>query len=92
MSRSNSESVRVFLSKDLMAKGLYQSFVARSVRPIEPTPASFRRGGVWFCPGCGIQMEDAPGTNGVKCTQCGGNLGPFIYKLVELHPHRFGDR
>jgi tRNA(Ile2) C34 agmatinyltransferase TiaS len=81
------------LSMD-MAKGLHESFVARSVPPIEPTRVpspSFRWGGIWFCPGCGIQMEDVAGTNGVKCSQCGGNLGPFIYMLIERHFHRSGD-
>jgi tRNA(Ile2) C34 agmatinyltransferase TiaS len=83
----------MILSMD-MAKGLHESFVAPTVPPQKPThleSPSFRSGGDWFCPGCGVQMEDIPGTNGVKCSQCGGNLGPFIYMLIELHPHRFGD-
>jgi hypothetical protein len=26
------------------------------------------------------------------CPACKGNLGPFIYEIVEFHPHRFGDK
>ena len=75
-----------------LARGLYASFVARTVPPRELGPASFRWGGVWFCPGCGIEMKEVVGTNGVLCPACKGNLGPFIYEIVEFHPHRFGDK
>lgn len=75
-----------------MGKGLYESFVARSVPPKDPIRTGFRWGGTWYCPGCGVQMQEVSGTNGVVCPKCGGNLGPFIYRLVELHPHRFGGK
>jgi hypothetical protein len=75
-----------------LAKGLHDSFVARSVAPKQPVPSkAFRWGGSWFCPGCGVLMSEVPDTNGVICPDCGGNLGPFIYQLIEHHPHRFGD-
>lgn len=74
-----------------MAKCLHESFIARSVPPKEPIPTdSFRWGGTWYCPGCGVQMQEIPATNGVVCPKCGGTLGPFLYRLVERHPHRFG--
>jgi len=75
-----------------LAKGLFDSFVTRSVPPKEPVPSTFRWGGTWFCPCCGVAMQEAVGTNGIICPKCGGILGPFIYQLIEFHPHRFGDR
>jgi hypothetical protein len=75
-----------------LAKRLSDSFVARSVPPKEPVPIGYRIGGTWFCPGCGVEMEEVAGTNGMICPDCKGNLGPFIFELVEFHPHRFGAR
>jgi hypothetical protein len=53
--------------------------------------ASFRPGrhasfpvkiGVYYCPGCSTQLDAA-----MTCTDCGKSLRPFLYELVELHPH-----
>jgi hypothetical protein len=71
-----------------MATDLYDSFVAKTAPPAKPAPQSFRWGSGWHCPLCGVPMEELKGTNAVLCPICGGNLGPFIYHLVELHPHR----
>lgn len=76
-----------------MARLLHASFVERSVPPKQPVAIKFRMGGTWFCPGCGVQMQEASGTNGVICPKCGGNLGPFLYELIEFNtPHRNGDQ
>ena len=72
------------LSRNL-ADQLYACFVAKTEEPGEaPT---FKVGGHWFCPGCGIAMkEEIPGT--VLCPQCGRNIGrSLMFQLVELHPH-----
>src|ERR1700688_3622045 len=70
-----------------MARHLYASFV---VKTEEPTDFHFKDGskwaGNWFCPGCGVAMrEEVPGK--VRCPRCRRNLGSYIYRLVELHPH-----
>lgn len=30
-------------------------------------------------------------SNAILCPKCGGNLRPFMYHLIELHPHRSDD-
>jgi hypothetical protein len=57
---------------------------ARSARP-----RSLDWGGVWFCPGCGV--EATTDQQHVRCGQCGEYLDEFLYELVEIHPHRSGD-
>jgi hypothetical protein len=82
------------LSLDL-AKRLHEAFIARSVPPKEPVAtgrSSFFWGGNWFCPACGVSMKEIQGTTAVVCPNCRGNLGPFIYHLIELHPHSPRDR
>ncbi len=41
--------------------------------------------GVWYCPSCGIQLDEQ-----MSCDECGKSLRPFLYELVELHPHPDG--
>ena len=68
-----------------LAKRLYACFVGKSEQP-EDKQFGSRYGGQWFCPGCGVPMEEeTPGA--VRCPQCSRNLGKFLYQLVELHPH-----
>lgn len=74
-----------------MANCLRDSFVLRCVPPEQAVATSFRWGGQWYCPGCGVLMSEITGTNGVECPRCRGNLGPFIYGLIEHNPHKFGD-
>ena len=70
-----------------MARHLYASFVSRTEEPEDFTFKDGSRWGEgWFCPGCGVAMrEEVPGA--VRCPQCRRNLGKYIYRLVELHPH-----
>jgi len=76
-----------------MAELLFDAFIAQSVPPKDPVrPKSFRWGGAWFCLRCEKQMDEAVDSNAVQCQVCGGNLGPFIYELIEFHPHRFADK
>jgi len=74
-----------------IANGLREAFIARTVPRKKPTPATFHSGGTWFCPSCGVPMQEISGTNGVVCPKCCGNLGLFLYWLIERHPHRFGN-
>ena len=71
-----------------LERGLTECFVDRTRIP-RAAPLSFRVGGSWSCPGCGVAMaEIEPGL--VVCSKCGLSLGEFIPQLVELHPHRGG--
>ena len=44
-------------------------------------------GGDFFCPGCATAIPKGKGT---ACPSCGVSLRPFIWSLVELHPHGNG--
>ena|SRR5215813_12853292 len=71
-----------------IAQRLYLEFVSKTEESedFRFTEAPYRFGGQWFCPGCGIPMdEEQPGA--IKCLQCGRNLGKYVHQLVELHPH-----
>jgi rubredoxin len=75
-----------------LARGLFETFVAHTIPTTEPIQTTIRWAGTWYCPGCGVTMKTDHAANGVICPICQGNLGPFIYQLIEFHPHRFGDR
>ena len=71
-----------------IAERLYSEFVSKTEEPedVRFTKAGYRFGGQWFCPGCGVLMnEETPGA--VKCPQCRRNVGKYLRQLVELHPH-----
>jgi rubrerythrin len=71
-----------------MAERLYSCFVSKTEEPeaFRFTEAGYRFGGRWFCPGCGVLMnEKEPGA--VRCPQCGRNIGKYLHQLIELHPH-----
>lgn len=42
----------------------------------------------FFCPGCGIAIPK--GTADATCSSCGVALRPFVFALIELHPHGNG--
>ena len=42
-------------------------------------------GGHWFCPCCGVRMSHRDGR--VSCPDCGRALSPYLYQLIEIHPH-----
>lgn len=50
------------------------------------SPMSFVVGGEWYCPRCGVRMDEADGY--IRCRSCGGTLNGLIMALVERHPHR----
>jgi hypothetical protein len=56
------------------------------IRANEHRPVAFRWGGVWYCPGCGIRLEERDGL--VACHECGQSLNEFLHELIELHPHK----
>jgi hypothetical protein len=71
-----------------MAERLYSGFVSKTEEPEDFcfTKAGYCFGGQWFCPGCGVLMnEEALGA--VKCPECRRNIGKYLRQLVELHPH-----
>ena len=71
-----------------MAERLHSGFVSKTEEPedFRIRRAGYRFGGQWFCPGCGVLMnEETPGA--VKCPECGRNIGKHLHQLVELHPH-----
>jgi len=75
------------LSQD-MASHLHACFVSKSEQPREFrfNKDGYSWGGHWFCPGCGLSMpEQVPGA--MLCPECGRDMGSFIYRLIELHPH-----
>src|SRR5215469_15269455 len=81
------ERGRMELSQS-MAERLYSGFVSKTELPedFRFTNVGYRFGSQWFCPGCGVLMnEETPGA--VKCPQCGRNLGKYLHQLIELHPH-----
>jgi rubrerythrin len=71
-----------------IAESLYSGFVSKTERPEDFRFGNdvYRFGGEWFCPGCGLLMnEETPGA--VKCPQCGRNIGKYLHQLIKLHPH-----
>ncbi len=67
-----------------MTSDLNECFIDK-VRLPKENPAKRRIGGVWYCPGCGVRMEEQDGL--VRCPQCRRCLNQFITALIELHPH-----
>lgn len=71
-----------------MAERLYSGFVSNTEEPedFRFTKAGYHFGAQWFCPGCGVLMnEEEPGA--VRCPQCRRNIGKYLHQLTELHPH-----
>ena len=71
-----------------MAERLYSGFVSKTEEPEEFrfTKAGYSFGGQWFCPGCGVLMnEETPGA--VKRPECRRSIGKHLRQLMELHPH-----
>lgn len=75
-----------------LATHLYACFVSKSEQPKElPPPGEIGYeggvGGTWFCPGCGVLMQEkAPWV--VRCPQCERSISQFLWELIELHPHK----
>jgi hypothetical protein len=43
-------------------------------------------GGKWFCPECGIRLNEVDGY--IRCSKCHRSINEFVHQLIELHPHR----
>ena len=48
-------------------------------------PVSGEVGKDWFCPRCGIPIDNA--RRDPACRKCGVSLQPLVYWLIERHPH-----
>jgi hypothetical protein len=81
-----------------LSQSLAEQFVAYyRTNALPPSNAVFTYGGVprgvgglWYCPGCGAEIiENSPGD--LNCRICNKSLAPFVYVLVELHPHKNAD-
>ena len=74
-----------------LAAHLYAYFISRSEQPrgappiSEPVRKRSADGG-WFCPCCGIAMDEETHW-GLGCSRCGLGLYQFLFELVEHHPH-----
>ncbi|MGC4115584.1 MAG: hypothetical protein QM765_13465 [Myxococcales bacterium] len=62
-------------------RAAYEAGEAKKLQPA-PTP-TFEVGGTWHCPACGAAVDPD-----LVCSTCKKSLRPFIYELVELHPHQ----
>ena len=67
-----------------MAQALKECFVTRE-HPSSKVPLTYKVGGTWFCPGCGVKMLVRGDV--ISCPQRQESLNEFVYHLVELHPH-----
>ena len=73
-----------------LSRAFHECFVTEERQPAEPDLTQTRYpggiGGVWFCPGCGVQArEDTPWD--LRCPQCSRSLLSFVYPLIERHFH-----
>jgi hypothetical protein len=67
-----------------LAEGLKACFIDKKRNPSDK-PFTFKVGGRWSCPGCGVPMVEHAGL--IQCPTCSLCLNEFIYNLVERHPH-----
>lgn len=75
-----------------LATHLFVCFVSKSEQPKEPPSVNEITykggvGGLWFCPGCGVSMEEKTPW-AVRCPQCGRSIWQFLHELIEIHPHK----
>ena len=71
-----------------MQQSLIECFVDQSRMPRE-AKARADVGGTWFCPGCGVRVEEKEGR--LVCPSCSRSLNEFLFALIELHPHRLDE-
>lgn len=67
-----------------MDRGLRETFLSAD-QPDQTDLKPTNWGGEWFCPRCGVATVQEDGI--VSCPKCDRSLNPFLYRLVELHPH-----
>jgi ribosomal protein S27AE len=67
-----------------VAEGLRACFIEKTRNPSDKQ-LTYKVGGRWFCPGCGVQMVEHAGL--IQCPKCSRCLSEFLYPLVERHPH-----
>ncbi|MCC2669840.1 MAG: hypothetical protein K0Q72_2311 [Armatimonadetes bacterium] len=68
-----------------LSRDLIECYVAETRKPRE-TVFSFQVGGTWFCPGCGVPVQEQNSL--LICPHCTRSINDFIHRLMELHPHR----
>ena len=67
-----------------LATAFQECFVERTC-PSPRRAVEFRIGGIWYCPGCGVQMREDGGL--LECPRCHECLNRWIHPLVDIHPH-----
>jgi hypothetical protein len=73
------------LSAD-MQRRLVEVFQTR-VRRGEDRVLPYKIGGAWWCPGCGVEAREVTRGN-LRCLSCNESFAEFVYRLVEVHPHK----
>src|ERR1051325_6130329 len=69
-----------------VAEDLHCSFLTESQQPFDHAyKNSFHVGGKWFCPRCGVAMQEES-SGEIRFPQCSRNIAKYIYQLVELNP------
>ena len=80
---------RMTLAQELEQR-LIECFVNEVRRPREASSVYNgvppKIGGQWFCPGCGVAVEESTPGN-LRCPKCSKSLAEFVHSLIERHPH-----
>ena len=66
-------------------RDLVQGFLDPGIQA-PPKPWNLGMGGPWYCPRDGAAMSESDGI--LACPVCQRSLNEYLYRLVELHPHR----
>lgn len=72
-----------------LEKKLEECYVLKLRQPREGKFSS-RIGGQWFCPQCGVLIQEQDGD--LRCSSCHQTINEFIFSLVEFHPHFYKEK